>query len=160
MQLERPYLTTDTTYIPTDFGLAETERQIGAGGLITSLTRTIVHTYDNLYRLAEADYTSSENYRYSYDPVGNRLEQIINGDTTSYLYDAANRLEFLNEQQVYTFDDNGNLLNSDTLTNTFDAANRLVSTTRNGTTLQPIYNGVNDRVGQTAGSTTTTLLWM
>ena len=115
-----------------------------------------VYTYDNLYRLTAADYTSGENYQYSYDPVGNRLEQVINGDTTEYLYDAANRLAQLNGQAVYSFDNNGNLLNSDTLTNTFDAANRLVETQRDGTLLEPIYNGVNDRVGQvTAGVTTT-----
>jgi hypothetical protein len=62
-------------------------------------------------------------YQDEYDPVGNRLQQIIDGDTTTYQYDAANRLEQLNGQSVYTFDNNGNLLNSDTLTNTFDAAN-------------------------------------
>ena len=84
------------------------------------------------------------------------MEQVINGDTTEYLYDAANRLAQLNGQAVYSFDNNGNLLNSDTLTNTFDAANRLVETQRDGNTVQPIYNGVNDRVGQvTAGVTTT-----
>ena len=74
---------------------------------------------------------------------------------------AANRLEFLNGQQVYTFDDNGNLLQSDTLTNTCAsrAANRLIETIRqtDQTTnrLTPIYNGVNDRVGQTVGLSTT-----
>jgi len=87
--------------------------------------------------------------------VGNRLQQIINGDTTDYLYDAANRLAQLNGQQVYNFDANGNLLQSDVLSNTFDAANRLTASTRNDVTVQPIYNGVNDRVGQTVGLTTT-----
>jgi YD repeat-containing protein len=120
------------------------------------ITRTIVYTYDKLYRLTAADYTSGENYQYSYDPVGNRLEQVINGDTTEYLYDAANRLAQLNGQAVYSFDNNGNLLNSDTLTNTFDAANRLTASTRDGNTVQPIYNGINDHMGQiTAGVTMT-----
>jgi RHS repeat-associated protein len=156
LRIDRLLLTTDTTYTPTGFGPAETERQLGGGGLITPLTRTIVYTYDNLYRLTDADYSTGETYQYSYDPVGNRLEQVINGDTTEYLYDAANRLAQLDGQAVYSFDNNGNLLNSDTLTNTFDAANRLVETQRDGTLLEPIYNGVNDRVGQvTAGVTTT-----
>ena len=56
---------------------------------------------------------------------------------------------------MYTFDANGNLLSSGVMTNTWDAANRLVETTRDGYTLEPIYNGVGDRVGQTAGVTTT-----
>jgi len=41
------------------------------------------------------------------------------------------------------------------MTNTFDAANQLIQTQRDGTTLQPIYNGIGDRVGQTVGTTTT-----
>jgi hypothetical protein len=71
----------------------------------------------------------------------------------------------LNGQAVYQFADNptplrctglrGNLLNSATLTSTFDAANRLIETERAGTTLEPIYNGVGDRVGQTTSVTTT-----
>ena len=32
---------------------------------------------------------------------------------------------------------------------------RLIETTRTGTTVEPIYNGVNDRVGQTVGLSTT-----
>jgi YD repeat-containing protein len=54
--------------------------------LTTPLTRTIVYTYDNLYRLTDADYSTGEDYAYSYDPVGNRLQQITaGGDTTAYL---------------------------------------------------------------------------
>ncbi|MCP4356834.1 MAG: alpha/beta fold hydrolase, partial [Chloroflexi bacterium] len=123
----------------------------------------IVYTYDNLYRLTNADYSThstssgqtSETYAYEYDEVGNRLKQIIDGDTTTYLYDDANRLAQLNGQAVYSFDNNGNLTQSDSLTNTWDAANRLIASERDGTTVEPIYNGVNDRVGQTVGLSTT-----
>ncbi len=160
MRIDRLLLTTDTTFIPTGFGPAETER-FGAGAALPTapLSRTIVYTYDNLYRLTDADYSTGENYQYEYDPVGNRLKQIIDGDTTDYLYDAANRLESLDGQPVYTFDNNGNLLNSDVLTNTWDAANRLVETIRQTdqatNRLTPIYNGVGDRVGQTVDGNTT-----
>lgn len=154
LRIDRLLITTDTSYIPTGYGPAETERQIGGDDLIIPLTRTLVYTYDNLYRLTEATYTTGESYQYSYDPVGNRLQQIIAGDTTDYLYDAANRLAEVNGQS-YTFDDNGNLLQTGVMTNTFDAANRLVETERNETTLAPIYNGVGDRIGQTVGVTTT-----
>ena len=155
LRLDRLLLTTDTATIPTGFGPAESERLI-TGGIspATLLTHTIVYTYDNLYRLTDADYTTGETYAYEYDPVGNRLKQIIDGDTTDYLYDAANRLTSV-DGQSYTFDSNGNLLNTGVMTNTFDAANRLTTSTRNGTTVEPIYNGVNDRVGQTVGVTTT-----
>jgi hypothetical protein len=52
-------------------------------------------------------------------------------------------------------DDNGNLLTTGVMSNTWDAANRLVETQRDEVTLEPIYNGVGDRVGQTVGTTTT-----
>ncbi len=93
-------------------------------------------------------------YEYNYDPVRNRLCQIINGDTTDYLYDAANRLESVNGQP-YTFDANGNLLNSDTMTNTWDATNRLTKIVNPKSEIVNRYNGVNDRVGQTIGLSTT-----
>jgi RHS repeat-associated protein len=67
---------------------------------------------------------------------------------------SANRLKSVNSSS-YTFGINSNLLNTGSLTNTFDAANRLIDTTRSGTTIEPIYNGVNDRVGQTVGLSTT-----
>jgi YD repeat-containing protein len=151
-------LTTDSVYLPTGFGPSETSRLTDQQTIPTTLTWTIVYTYDNLYRLTEASYSTGELYEYAYDPVGNRLEQIINGDTTDYLYDAANRLSQV-DGQSYTFDDNGNLLNTGVLTNTFDAANRLIETIRQTdlatNRLEPIYNGIGDRVGQTVGLTTT-----
>jgi hypothetical protein len=49
----------------------------------------------------------------------------------------------------------GHLLQSDTLTNTFDAANRLVEIKNEELEIKNDYNGVNDRVGQTAGLSTT-----
>ena len=123
MQVDRLLLTTDTTFIPTGSGPAETPQQTTDNGQLTLLEHTIVYTYDNLYRLTNVDYTSGESYEYEYDPVGNRLQQIIDGDTTTYLYDAANRLEAV-DGQSYTFDNNGNLLATSVMTNTWDAASK------------------------------------
>jgi YD repeat-containing protein len=109
-------------------------------------------------RLTRADYSTGELYAYDYDPVGNRLQQIIGGDTTSYQYDATNRISQV-DSQSYTFDANGNLLFTGVMSNTWDAANRLIATTRQtGQTtnrLTPGYNGLGDRVGQTADGQTT-----
>lgn len=114
----------------------------------------INYDYDPLYRLTEARYSTGEIYEYGYDPVGNRLEQIIDGDTTDYLYDASNRLAQV-DGQSYTFDDNGNLLQTGIMTNAWDVANRLIEIERAGTVLAPIYNGVNDRVRQVKDSVQT-----
>ncbi|RME58968.1 hypothetical protein D6779_05340 [Candidatus Parcubacteria bacterium] len=76
------------------------------------------------------------------------------GDTTTYLYDAANRLAQV-DGQPYTFDANGNLLTTGVMTNTWDAANRLTSIVRRSSVVGPIYNGLGDRVGQTVGAATT-----
>ncbi|MFC1976540.1 RHS repeat domain-containing protein, partial [Chloroflexota bacterium] len=153
LQVDRILLTTDTTYIPDSFGPAESARQAGNTSIDLVVDRVIDYDYDPLYRLTGASYSTGELYEYDYDPVGNRLQQIIDGDTTSYLYDAANRLENVDGQD-YTFDDNGNLEKTGTMTNTWDVANRLVETTRDAYTLEPIYNGVNDRIGQTVGGNT------
>ena len=147
LRVDRLLLTTDTTYIPSGVGPAETARQQLS---TTTLTRTLVYTYDNLYRLTDADYSTGEAYAYEYDPVGNRLKQIIDGDTTDYQYDAANRLAQLTASGQtpvsYSFDNNGNLLQTDAMLNQFDAANRLVATSRDSHQLEPMYNGANDRV--------------
>ena len=58
------------------------------------VTRTITYTYDSLYRLTEADYSSGENFQYSYDAVGNRTvytATVESTQVTTYSYDAANR---------------------------------------------------------------------
>ena len=154
LRIDRLLLTTDTTYVPVDVGPTETERLTGTTGVEFMVDRVIDYDYDHLYRLTNANYSTGESYTYDYDPVGNRLQQIINGDTTEYLYDAANRLTSVNGE-TYTFDANGNLLSTGVMTNTWDTANRLVESSRNGNMVQPVYNGVGDRVGQTVGVSTT-----
>ncbi|MCP4984658.1 MAG: hypothetical protein GY928_00955, partial [Colwellia sp.] len=137
LRIDRLLLTTDTTYLPTGYGPAESQQLTGTLTLEQPLDRVINYDYDNLYRLTNADYSThstgsgqaGETYAYSYDPVGNRLQQIIAGDTTEYLYDSANRLESV-DGTAYTFDANGNLLNTDVMTNVFDSANRLVESSR------------------------------
>jgi hypothetical protein len=74
LRLDRLLLTTDTTYIPSGEGPAETTRQTkGTPGPITTITRTIVYTYDKLHRLTEANYSTGESFAYAYDAVSNRV---------------------------------------------------------------------------------------
>jgi len=39
---------------------------------VSDITRGISYTYDPLYRLTAADYSTGETCAYQYDPVGNR----------------------------------------------------------------------------------------
>jgi YD repeat-containing protein len=91
---------------------------------------TIDYTYDALYRLTAAEYSTGEVFEYTYDAVGNRLSQTVTIDetpvTTTYTYDDANRLSQVGAQ-AYTWDNNGNLLNDGQRQYYYDPANRLTA---------------------------------
>ena len=109
-------------------------------------TVTIDYTYDPLYRLTAADYSSGEFYHYTYDLAGNRLTQQSHLSNDSYIYDNANRLSNVNGID-YTWDANGNLLNDSANNYTYDSANRLKSITGvSNATFS--YNGLGDRLAQ------------
>ncbi len=109
---------------------------------------TIIYTYDPLYRLTNANYTSGSVFTYTYDAVGNRLtEQTELGATTYYTYDVANRLTNVG-LTAYTWDNNGNLLYDGAITYTYDVANRLITATQSVNTYGFTYNGLGDRLRQ------------
>jgi RHS repeat-associated protein len=147
LRIDRLLLTTDTNYIPTGFGPAESNRLVNQTTLSTTITRTIVYTYDDLYRLTNANYSSGPFFTYTYDPAGNRKTQTTLAGTNVYTYDAANRLTQV-DGQTYTWDNNGNLLNDGQRTFTYDTANRLIAVTQGATTTQFTYNGDGDRLAQ------------
>lgn len=98
---------------------------------LSFITRVITYTYDHLYRLVDADYSTGEQFEYGYDTVGNRTvhtQTLTSTTVTTYTYDQANRLDYFYEdstQTDLTWDDNGNLLAQGTSVYTWDAANRL-----------------------------------
>ena len=124
-----------------------------------SVTTVITYTYDPLDRLVAADYSDGKYVHYEYDAVGNRLHQEINGSTTDYYYDNANRLyQVINWEHGnydYTWDGNGNLLSDGVYTYSYDHANRLVGVSGAGLAANYSYNGLGDRLRQTANSVTT-----
>jgi RHS repeat-associated protein len=124
-------------------------------GLITT---TITYTYDSLYRLTEADYSSGENFQYVYDAVGNRTSYtatITSTQNTTYSYDAANRL--VNVSGVaYTWDDLGRLTHDGTYSFTWDAASRLITVTDGVTTIGFRYDGDGNRLAEIVNGTLTT----
>ncbi len=121
-------------------------------GLITT---TITYTYDSLYRLTEADYSSGEKFEYVYDAVGNRTSYtatITSTQNTTYSYDAANRL--VNVGGVgYTWDDLGRLVNDGTYTYTWSAAGRLITVTDGISTYGFRYDGDGNRLARIVDGT-------
>ncbi len=138
--------------------LTRTNYITATGGTVyTTTTRVITYTYDKLYRLTDADYSSGEAFSYGYDPVGNRTVQTRTLTATTvitYAYDAANRL--VNVDGVdYTWDANGNLLSDGVRTFTYDAANRLTSVSSGTLTTAFEYDGLGNRTAQTVDGVTT-----
>mgnify|MGYP006169580905 CR=1 FL=1 len=120
------------------------------------------YRYDDLYRLVEEAITDPQNgnhlAQYQYDTVGNRTQATVNGVTTSYSYDANDRI-LSQGGTSYTYDANGNTLtessSSGTTTYNWDARNRLIeATTPNGTLLFGYdINGI--RTSRSEGGITT-----
>jgi RHS repeat-associated protein len=121
------------------------------------------YEYDGLYRLTYACSNwddiglicQGDEFTYTYDAVGNRTSQIINGLTTNYTYDSANRLTSV-DGVTYTWDNNGNLLSDGINTYTYDYANRLSTMTDGVNTYEYEYNGLGNRIQQIVNSVTTT----
>jgi RHS repeat-associated protein len=108
-----------------------------------------------------------ETYRdYTYDPVGNRLSEVNDLGTTTYAYDASDRLTTATAPGPvvtnYTFDLNGNETGAGATTFTYDLANRLKTATVGAATETYAYAGDGVRLSASTGalaSQTTKFLW-
>jgi len=126
----------------------------------TLLGQTVMidYGYDALYRLTSAIYSGGPGYSYTYDPVGNRLQQIVDGVPTGYSYDAADRLTSVGGV-AYTWDANGNLLSDGARTFTYDHADRLTGVSGGGVNAAYTYNGDGLRVGSVTNGLSTPYTW-
>lgn len=132
LRLDRVLLVTDTNYIPTGVGPAESIFQTITETIVASqlVTTVIQYQYDGLHRLTDAGYSGpstgsgqalSATYRYAYDPVGNMTAytQTVTrtaGVSTTHVtrfFDDANRLQasfdFDQGTTSHLYDNNGNL---------------------------------------------------
>ena len=100
---------------------------------------------------------------YTYDRVGNRTALVNSAGTTSYSYDAADKLTAVTPPGGgavgNTYDANGSQLTRGSDSFSWDANNRLLSATVSGTTTTMTYNGDGLRMSRTTGSTTTSFVW-
>ena len=111
--------------------------------------RVVDYDYDETDRLLEERITNPDGstsvITYTYDKVGNRKTKTENGFTTTYQYDANNRL--VKEDDVtYSYDDNGNLIEKqgaeEQIVYAYDYDNHLVrvETTRYDATIVVTYD--------------------
>jgi YD repeat-containing protein len=124
------------------------------------VTRTIAYTYDSLYRLTKADYSTGESFAHVYDAVGNRTTMTSTTPpsgtvVTTYTYDAANRLadRTVSDGRAYSYvwSARGQLLSEWTQgypvrTFSYDAAGRMTQATVFTLTTRFAYNGDGDRL--------------
>ncbi|MEE9327443.1 MAG: RHS repeat-associated core domain-containing protein [Cocleimonas sp.] len=130
---------------------------------ITEATgRVTDYSYDNLNRLKTETITDATNgnynAEYTYDKVGNRTYETVDGVQTQYTYDDNDRLS----QQggtTYTYDNNGSTLtetlDGNSKTYSYNAKNQLTETSNAGSTTSYQYNADGIREAQTTGSETT-----
>lgn len=120
--------------------------------------RATAYTYDDVYRLTSevitdvvaGDYSAS----FSFDAVGNRLTQTVNGVLTEYTYDDNDRLLSAGVN-TYTYDANGNtlvaVLDGDTIEYSYNSKNQLIEMENSAGTTQYAYNisGIRTQAGDT-----------
>jgi RHS repeat-associated protein len=122
--------------------------------------RIVDYTYDNTYKLTKEKINDpnlgNRVISYTYDPVGNRLMKIDNSDTTSYSYDANDRL--LTENGItYTYDNNGNTLSksgpAENVSYSYDFQNRLIKVDDGVSVVEYGYDTDGIRVKKTVDGT-------
>ena len=143
--------------------LARYSHTLNAAGQRTSVSefsgRRIDYGYDALGRLQSEQVSGASNgspngqVHYTLDAVGNRLQRtstLAGVPSAAATFDADDRLA------SDTYDANGNTRQSGNNTDTYDSFDRLVS--RNGSTVQVVYDGDGHKVNETTGGITTSYL--
>ncbi|VAW47644.1 Rhs family protein, partial [hydrothermal vent metagenome] len=130
-----------------------------------SVNNSLNYTYDNLYRLTTATdpLPAQPDETFSYDPVGNRLQD--NSQTNNATYDAGNRL-LENDTHRFTYDNNGNMtqkvnkVTNDVTDYTYNVENQLVEIKINTVTIgQYFYDGQGRRIAKSASGVVKTYVY-
>ncbi len=154
--------------------LASYSYELGPNGNRLSLTegtgRYVEYDYDDLYRLLIETVTDPINgnhfSQWSYDAVGNRLQQNIDGVVTTYSYNDNDHLITETENGVvtsYVYDDNGNTLSKsvDTVLDaqyTYSKDNRMLTADTGTSNISYSYDAGGIRRSQTVDGVTTNYL--
>lgn len=125
------------------------------------------YTYDALSRLTGATVSVStaggartainRTYSYTYDKVGNRLRETVNGVVKGYVYNGANQLTSVGGKAV-TYDAAGRIISDGASTYAYDAFGRLARV-KTGTVITAFtYDGDDNRVSEKVGTILSTFL--
>ena len=138
-----------------------------SGSFIGTTSQTPTFTYDSLGRITKAVYPGNNIFEYTYDKMGNRLTQKVNGSTTTpYNYDDDYRLIKKNNFTSYTYDNNGNQtkkpsenFNPDP-TYSYDFENKLIGhTTAAGNVYDWKYDGLGTRLRKNMATAVTRYIY-
>ncbi len=126
------------------------------------------YTYDELYRLTQASHSQTLSPEcYSYDGVGNRTAfaaALCPPPLPNYAYDDANRITLDHLNEIYTHDQDGNMVQVQagigTTNYCFDAENQLTkSLLPAGTTITFRYDGLGRRIEKNEVGTITRYIY-
>lgn len=154
---------TDTVVESYDYVLTDSGRR---AQVIEGNGRIVDYNYDDLYRLTSETVTDLVNgdhtATYNYDNVGNRINSIVNGVSTTYSYDDNDRL-LTAGATTYGYDDQGNQLTvtegSNLTEQNYNALNKLISSQVNSEPeISFSYDANGIRVSRTHNGITTQYL--
>ncbi|MBM3436957.1 MAG: RHS repeat-associated core domain-containing protein, partial [Bacteroidetes bacterium] len=149
------------TYDAVGNKLSRNETTPPKGAIAGKSVSTTLYHYDPVYRLTKVDYPGGDTVQYQYDPVGNRTQEITNGISGFYSYDADNRLVFASENNTnHQYDPNGNLINKFSMAGNdhydYDYKNRLTGVLHNGTPVASYgYSAAGERLYKSDGGANT-----
>ncbi|MFC1573151.1 RHS repeat-associated core domain-containing protein, partial [Candidatus Eisenbacteria bacterium] len=108
-----------------------------------------LYEYDDLGQLAAWTAPDERRVEYEYDPLGNRITETDDGDTTAYVTNSLNQYESAGDR-TYLYDADGNLEHETTPAGTttydYDDENRLITVTSPEGSWSYMYDGFGNRV--------------
>jgi len=124
--------------------------------------RTVEYGYDSANRLISEKVSHDANGRdtlttFSYDDVGNLLTKTIDGNATSFSYNANDQLT-QKDSTTFTYDANGNLISHDNITYTYDDKNRVIKVQTPNDSVEFEYDANDNRVAKIVNGDKSTYL--
>jgi RHS repeat-associated protein len=143
-------------------------------GYRTSMTNHLAqiekYYFDNLYQLTRVDYGNGDVHQWSYDDIGNRVQQVVipSGQppvVTNYTYyqNGQSRNSQLLQSDglsTYTWDNNGNLSAKAATQYTWDYDDRLVGISGPSVNASYVYNFQGNRIKKTVSGAETAYLYL